>query len=635
MTVSQDAPETVLSENVELPRLVDLCAKRLDLNIQYDASQLKGALTLRIGRGVSDAELWVLTNRLLASRGFTSVRLPGEDTLNIVKLAEAAPLARVEAEGLDDTDAGFVKVMVELNHRTPQDVLDPLKLTLTRAAGTATAVGKTRRLLLADLRPNLVQALDLLRLLDVPPAETTIEPIAIRFLSAADLVSQVEKVAASQAAVSGRQRSGKLLASSDGQGVLLVAPGDEISYWRLLIEQLDRGEEREVRTYLPERFALGEVSGLIEEVVLGQDEGARKRWRMISDELTGSLIVTATVSQHQQIQQLLERLEAVPRLEGVMEQVPTRHLDANSLIAMVEKAATVRSTVTEQKLRGKLLPAPDGKKVLVFAPAAETALWLELLAEMDQREALETVSYSPRYFPVDEVGELIEQLAGAQGSTQADSGWRMIQDSLTGTLIVTATRRQHLQIDELMTRLDGATPTARRPFRSFALKNRAAADLVSLLQELISGGALEATTGSDQEGDSVAVQPPLVTPEVSQVTPVPSREVLQPPTSPSSGATALSFEGEELLLTADPETNTLIAIGEARLLEQLEGLIAQLDVRQPQVLIEALVLSLTESDALDLGVEIQRFGTPDDTLVALSQLFGLGSPNPSDPSPNS
>src|SRR5438477_7025089 len=69
-------PTTILSGQVELARLVDLCAERLGLKIEYDASVLKGVVTLRLGESVTDAELWRLTNQILAARGFASVQPP-------------------------------------------------------------------------------------------------------------------------------------------------------------------------------------------------------------------------------------------------------------------------------------------------------------------------------------------------------------------------------------------------------------------------------------------------------------------------------------------------------------------------------------------------------------------------------
>ncbi|MCW5777006.1 MAG: hypothetical protein KIS87_11255 [Phycisphaeraceae bacterium] len=73
LAVSQPVPRTELSEQVELARLVDLASQRLRVNIEYDRSRLTGEVTLGHGAGVTDDEIWSLTNRLLLSRGFATV----------------------------------------------------------------------------------------------------------------------------------------------------------------------------------------------------------------------------------------------------------------------------------------------------------------------------------------------------------------------------------------------------------------------------------------------------------------------------------------------------------------------------------------------------------------------------------
>ena len=71
----QEMARTALAGEVELARLVDLCAQRLGLKIEYDARTVQGAkVTLRLGESVTDDELWALTNQLLATRGLTSVQ---------------------------------------------------------------------------------------------------------------------------------------------------------------------------------------------------------------------------------------------------------------------------------------------------------------------------------------------------------------------------------------------------------------------------------------------------------------------------------------------------------------------------------------------------------------------------------
>src|SRR5690606_32563971 len=79
-----------------------------------------------------------------------------------------------------------------------------------------------------------------------------------------------------------------------------------------------------------------------------------------------------------------------------------------------------------------------------------------------------------------------------------------------------------------------------------------------------------------------------------------------------------------LILTADEATSTIVAIGEARQLAQLEVLIKQLDVRQAQVMLEVLLISLSESQSLALGVELQKqLNLAGDTSATLACIFGL------------
>lgn len=61
------------------------------------------------------------------------------------------------------------------------------------------------------------------------------------------------------------------------------------------------------------------------------------------------------------------------------------------------------------------------------------------------------------------------------------------------------------------------------------------------------------------------------------------------------------------------------------MLAQIETLLQTLDVRQPQVMLEVLILSLTDSQTLDLGVELEKLDTSGDTRTRVSSLFGLGT----------
>lgn len=68
-------------------------------------------------------------------------------------------------------------------------------------------------------------------------------------------------------------------------------------------------------------------------------------------------------------------------------------------------------------------------------------------------------------------------------------------------------------------------------------------------------------------------------------------------------------------------------MGEPRLLAQIESLLYSLDVRQPQVMLEVLIISLSESQTLDLGVELERLSSGD-TSTRIASLFGLSTRGP-------
>ena len=484
---SAEPPRTALAGEVELARLVDLCAQRLGLKIEYDVRTLQGQkVTLRLGEPVTDDELWALTNQLLATRGLTSVQPPGqEQVLSIVKLTDAASLARVEQVVGPKTLAGFANVVVQVEHRSAKDVIEAMKPLLSKPGGTMTALGDDGRILLSALRPRIDQILWLLESFDLPGAETIIRVI------------------------------------------------------------------------------------------------------------------------------------------------PAQYVNATQLASSVTAAVTARNTMDRDSLVGKLSPQSGDEAVVLVAPEPEVQTWLELLGQFDRRQAVETRSYTPRHFALDEVEQLIEQTARDLGPRGSGGQWRLVTNDLTGGLIVTATPTEHEKIEALIQRLDAVPAEARRPVRVFAIRNRSVNEIVDVLTQLIEAGVLEGgayeASGNQKATTSRQQTQRRVLPRGAEPPPQAEAEPRGSGQRRPTRSSSITGEPSSLVLTADEGTNTLIATGDARRLAQLEQLIGQLDVRQPQVMIEVMVVSLTEGQTLDLGVELEKLQVYGETLITLSSLFGLGT----------
>ena len=486
------ATRTALNGTVELRSLVDLCAERLDLNIQYDASTLQGTVTLKLGDPVTDEELWTLTNHVLASRGFTTVRTRDQGLISVVKMPAATNLGRLEDPRSTALLPGFVTTVVRVRHVAVKEAVDALKLVLTGSSASVAPLGASGLLLISDLHARVEQALEILELLDTPLTDTVIEAFPVKNLLVSSVANVANDILQARDAASGRTTRGKIVPLPDATGVMLVCPQEDAATWRAVLEQLrNRG---------------------------------------------------------------------------------------------------VRSPVT----------------------------------------------YSPRYFPLAEVAELLTQVVGEQLVVPGVQGFRIVQDDFTGTLIVTATPSEHERVAAVIDRLNEIPPESRRQVKAYPIRNRGVNEVLTLLEKLVSARVLDET--GDAGSAQGAARPPAQTStrdaaagaiETKPAGATPPRPPRSRGAKESQGAEGAAGAGGEealpLTLAADEATNTLLAVGEPRLLEQLDVLVQKLDLRQPQVLLEMTLVSLSDGESFDLGIELRKLEQNGATQVALSSLFGLGS----------
>ncbi|MGD9789015.1 MAG: secretin N-terminal domain-containing protein [Phycisphaerales bacterium] len=491
---------------MDLARLVDLAAERLRLRLEYDPSIVKSTVTLRLPEGLSDADLWSLTNQILVSRGLALVAR-GETSsrsYTILRASDAAAQGPVVDVG-DALPQGFVTVVIQLANRAPKDVAEALRPLLSKPAGSATPVTGTRMLLVSDYSD--------------------------RFARLTSVVASLDAIA--------------------------EAP--------------------------------------------------------------------------------------------VVEEIPLKALSAASAVASIQQVMQKRDAVTGDKTAGDVLVAPSRNSVVVVAPASVLSRWRDTVAAIDSLESTETRTYTPRVFAIKDVARLLEQTLKEPNDGDASSRLRIVQDDLTGSLIVTATPVLHERIAALIERLDSVEGPAARPVRTFQVRNRPVSDLLRTLQQLIAVGAIDErgegepkddrrrsdatqrTTGASQPfaetvNTTAAGTSVVTSPSGAVAASVPTqRSPLLPGGASDRDGYRSGRLADSLSLTADEGTNSIIAVGEPRLLAQVETLIEQLDLRQPQVMLEVTLVSLSENDSVSLGVELEKLIPSGDTRIRLASLFGLST----------
>lgn len=325
-----------------------------------------------------------------------------------------------------------------------------------------------------------------------------------------------------------------------------------------------------------------------------------------------ALMVSDLAPRLAEIRSILTQLD-VPD-STVVTEVSLQFITASQAATTLSQITAKRESTSGRRLIGDVVPSADGGQLLLVCTPEAQAQWLALIATIDRREPLETRTYTPLLFPAEDVAKLVEAASSSPTSTPSDESITVVVDDLTGALIITTSTSRHARIAAFIERLD-SRPSGGPPIRAFPIRNRSVEEVVTTLSRLIDAGALSA----DSTGLRTHAGPPshALVPAASSTSGAPASE--------GSSADRASERKGSLRLTADNATNTLIAIGEPRDLSQLESLLAVLDVRQPQVMLEAVLVSLTESDARNLGVELEKLGTSGDVAFRLASLFGLST----------
>ncbi len=361
----EDPPRWYLTgEEVELVEVLDACAAGLGLSLDYDRSQVQGKVTIRSEGGYTNEGMWALVNRLLSSKKLASVQAPGENALGIVSLSEAAKVARIEPD-VRVARAGFVKVLQTLHYADPQMAADPLRAIVAGEGSLIQPIQDAHQILIAGAKPQVIEALDLLRLID-SPTPPVVEAFRIRNSTPTAVTALLERVTKAIEQVGRYKPEGVALAEPASGTILVVAPEPELLWWKEQIERFDEAQPAVTRNYIPRRFSMPETAKLIQDVVRGP-EGGTAGWRLVEDELTGTLVITGTPAQHEEVERLLTRIESSEADARIaLRAYSIRHRDVDEFLGLLE--SLLQGTPLPEVGNGKSAAGPTPARDALPAP---------------------------------------------------------------------------------------------------------------------------------------------------------------------------------------------------------------------------------------------------------------------------
>lgn len=346
------------------------------------------------------------------------------------------------------------------------------------------------------------------------------------------------------------------------------------------------------------------------------------------------LIITELGSNLKRLERLIEMVDQ-PAADVAVESVRVRHAKAADLVARASQLLSIRAQGSNQGQGQRLNLYADARtnQIDVIGEADAVARALALIENLDRASDVTTKVYRFSNIGPDRIGNLMDEML----DEVAKQSYRAVSDPESNSLIVTALPEVHAQVAELSAALDLPRPEQSSPIRFYTLQNARAKEIIETLEGLQGN---QGYSGLGEGFDTVSIDGVSSAPEqVSRTEDYsridgPREEEVNPraslrEVSSSSRPSGISIADEDLGLDkariiAHEETNTIIVIARPEMHDVYEKLIRRLDVRQPQVLLEATIVALDTTDGYQFGVEILVDGGLGESARGLSfSSFGL------------
>jgi general secretion pathway protein D len=272
--------------------------------------------------------------------------------------------------------------------------------------------------------------------------------------------------------------------------------------------------------------------------------------------------------------------------------VPLRSIDAR--IA----AETLRPLIGRG---GVVLPTPHGNSLLVADYADNIRRIRGLIAQIDSdRASIDTVTL--RNSSAREIAATVNQLfrTGGEGGTAALS---VLAVESSNSIIVRGDPSLIQRVVQTILELDRRAERT-GDVRVIKLQHANAEQLLPVLQQLVGQTPTEPATGQSVNPAS-ALQAGTVDANAQLLTAVPGKR-----------PTIVRYPGSNaLIINADPETQRL-----------LTDVITQLDTRREQVLVEAIVVEISDNAARELGVQLLIAGREGSNVPFLATQYPGSAP---------
>jgi len=279
--------------------------------------------------------------------------------------------------------------------------------------------------------------------------------------------------------------------------------------------------------------------------------------------------------------------------------------------------------------------AIDTPNAIVITDYAETVERIETLAmEIDAGDGERLETLQVRFADAAELAASIERVMS--GSGRPGRTPRIAVDNRSNTLLVRASREAMAEISNLVRALDQPGASAASVTRVIRLRHTDAEIITQILQGVLTGSAGSApvnpvarsaavslASGEAQTADDLAQRILGRTPATSETRGNDGQAAGRTQTDVPGGVTQSAVFDDVSIFPAS-DMNAVVVRGPAAAIAEIDALVTELDMRRPQVLIEAAIVEITGDGAEQLGIQLGLAGAARRGTVAATSFSDAG-----------
>ncbi len=252
---------------------------------------------------------------------------------------------------------------------------------------------------------------------------------------------------------------------------------------------------------------------------------------------------------------------------GVGDEMVTRVVEVKNV--SVRELSPLLRQFSDQSGSGHVVHYDPSNVIMMTGAAATVNRLVDIINRVDRAGDQKVEIIRLEFASASEIVRIVESIYKSSGKKDQPEFLipKIVSDDRTNSVIVSGEPQARSRVTELIKRLDAELESTGNT-RVYYLKYAKAEEVVKVLT------GVSESIAADGKGGTAAKKP----------------------TGRSAGKRDYSIQ-------AHPDSNSLVINAEPDMMRSLEQIIRQLDIRRQQVLVEAIIVEVFESDGINLGVQ--------------------------------